>query len=89
MCHAFDKPGIYVVHVAGEVDPAWADRLGGLSINEPEITEECSPPVTKLVGWLPDQAALAGVLSTLYDNRYTLLYVRYLGASETEIPRDS
>lgn len=79
MYHPFDKPGIYAIDVAGVVDRTWADRLGGLTISEPEITAECPQPMTKLVGWLPDQAALAGVLNTLYDNRYALLGVAYLG----------
>jgi hypothetical protein len=34
--------------------------------------------VTVLKGSLPDQAALLGVLNTLYNMRYPLLLVRYL-----------
>jgi hypothetical protein len=34
--------------------------------------------VTVLYGWLPDQAALMGVLSALYNARYPLLFIRYL-----------
>jgi hypothetical protein len=35
-----------------------------------------------LTGWLADQAALYGVLNTLYDYHYPLLYVQYLGPAE-------
>jgi hypothetical protein len=34
--------------------------------------------VSVLRGWLPDQAALFGVLNALYNARYPLLFVRYL-----------
>ncbi len=44
------------------------------------MTWTLSPRYTVLMGVLPDQAALAGVLDTLYQNRYPLLYVKYLGA---------
>lgn len=79
MRYPFDEPGVYAIRVAGVVDRTWADRLGGLTISDPEITDECPQPMTRLVGWLPDQAALAGVLNILYNNRYALLDVAYLG----------
>jgi len=50
-----------------------------MTIVQSGTTAEDSLPVTKLVGLLPDQAALCGVLNTLYDNRYALLGVEYLG----------
>jgi hypothetical protein len=36
-------------------------------------------PVTTLSGRLPDQAALLGVLNTLYDLHLPLLSMEYLG----------
>lgn len=80
MGYRFDEPGIYAIHVAGEVDESWSDRLGGLTVFEAVMAKEESTPVSVLVGVLTDQAALSGVLDTLYQNRYQLLYVRYLGA---------
>ena len=35
-------------------------------------------PVTALIGSMPEQAALSGVLETLYDSQFTLLSVEML-----------
>jgi hypothetical protein len=80
MEYPFDKPGIYAIHVAGEVDESWSNRLGGLTIVKTMTAEEEPKPVSVLIGLLADQAALSGVLDTLYQNRYQLLYLKYLGA---------
>jgi hypothetical protein len=67
------KPAIYCIHVQGILDESWSDRLGGMTIttvNKPEKS-----PVTRLAGYILDQAALLGVLNTLYDLRLPLLSV--------------
>jgi hypothetical protein len=74
----YDCCGIYAIHIAGRLDKSWVDRLGGLTITFIEEDDKDSQPVTVLKGCLPDQAALLGVLNTLYNNRYPLLFVRYL-----------
>jgi hypothetical protein len=74
----YDHPGIYAIHIAGRLDESWADRLGGLTITTVEQDDESNQPVTILKGCLPDQAALFGVLTTLYNMRFPLLFVRYL-----------
>ena len=61
----FDRPATYQIRVQGRVDPDWSDRLAGMTIRL--AVEEASPPVTTLNGELGDQAALAGVLNTLYE----------------------
>jgi len=78
MSYCFDRAAIYVIHVSGVVDPAWLDRLGGLRIIESGSTADGRTPVTKLIGELPDQAALVGVLNTLYENQHALLLVNQL-----------
>jgi hypothetical protein len=55
----------YRIRVQGELDKSWSDRLGGMRITVEHY--EYQKPVTFLVGWLRDQAALAGVLNTLHD----------------------
>jgi hypothetical protein len=75
---SYDCPGIYAIHIAGRLDKSRADRLGGLTISYLEADDEDNQPVTELKGCLPDQAALLGVLNTLYNLRYPLLFVRYL-----------
>ena len=89
MSYPFDNPGIYAIHVAGEVDESWSDRLGGLTIFKSETVGEEPQPVTVLIGLMMDQAALAGALDTLYQNRYQLLYVKYLGKPEAAITHNS
>jgi len=78
----YNQPGAFIVRVAGVVDAKWSERLGGLTITVCETTDECIIAVSELTGWLADQAALYGVLNTLYDNRYPLLYVEYLGPAQ-------
>jgi hypothetical protein len=69
----FDRPAIYQISVQGKVDPEWSDRLAGMTIRL--TVEDASPPVTTLQGELSDQAALAGVLNTLYELHLPVLSV--------------
>jgi hypothetical protein len=69
----FDRPAHYQISVQGRIDPTWSDRLEGMVIYLPP--EEVDPQITTLEGELSDQAALAGVLSTLYELHLTLLLV--------------
>lgn len=67
-----DKPAVYRIRVRGVIPEKWFDCLGGLKI----VAD--TPDSTVLEGRLPDQAALNGVLGTLYDLRLPLLEVRCL-----------
>ena len=64
-----DKPAVYRIRVEGVVPESWIDRLGGLRI------VSVTSAATTLEGRLPDQAALSGVLDTLYHLRLPLLEV--------------
>jgi hypothetical protein len=72
----FDSPATYQISVLGRIDPSWSDRLEGMTIFP--VTVEVGPPVTTLEGELSDQAALAGVLNTLYELHLTVLSVKCL-----------
>jgi hypothetical protein len=72
----FDRPASYQVNVLGRIDPSMSDLLGGMTIS-PDTVETCSQ-VTTLRGKLSDQAALAGVLNTLYELHMTVLLVKRL-----------
>jgi hypothetical protein len=74
----YDQPRIYAIHIAGRLEQNWADRLGGLKIISIAENDESNGPVTALEGCLPDQAALLGILNTLYNLHYPVLLVRYL-----------
>ena len=72
----FEKPATYRIRIRGHLPKRWSDRLGGMTITTDD--REGEAPVTTLSGWLRDQAALLGVLNTLYDLHLPLLSVEYL-----------
>jgi hypothetical protein len=72
----FDKPGTYVIRVFGFIDQSWSERFSGMRINTESQGDQGL--ITTLAGSLPDQAALSGVLETLYDSHFKLLSVETL-----------
>lgn len=68
-----DRTAQYRIQVEGGLYPAAADWLDGLivSVNE-------NPPVTTITGQVADQAALHGLLQTLYSLGLPLLNVERL-----------
>ena len=74
----FDLPAIYQIIVQGRIDPTMSDLLGGMAISLDTV--QADHPVTTLYGELVDQAALAGVLNTLYELHLTVISVKRLKA---------
>ena len=70
---SFDLPVNYQISVEGKIDPTWSDRLEGMKISL--AIRDDAPPVTTLEGKLSDQAALAGVLNSLYELHLTVISV--------------
>ena len=70
-----EGPAIYRICVEGQLAHEWSDRLTGMQIT---LTTEGK---TILVGRLNDQAALAGVLATLYKLHLPVSSVECLEAS--------
>ncbi len=68
-------PACYRIVVQGGLDERWSGRLGGLSITH--IAVDDGTTITQLTGRLLDQAALLGVLNTLYELRLPLISVVY------------
>src|SRR5215204_7633163 len=66
-----DAPLECTIKVVGTLAPRWSERLGGLRLH----ATGRGYPVTELSGRLLDQAALFGVLTTLYDLGLPLLSV--------------
>ena len=64
-----DGPFTYEIRVYGRMNASWSGRVNEMTIT----TGECE---TWLTGQLADQAALIGVLTTLYDWGYALISVR-------------
>jgi hypothetical protein len=69
-----DTPVECTIRAVGTLDPQWSDRLGGLCVH-PSARSSPGRPITELTGQLLDQAALVGVLVTLYDLGLPLLSV--------------
>jgi hypothetical protein len=69
----FDQPATYKIIVQGRIDQNWSYRLEGMAILEGKLDKNYS--ITTLDGELSDQAALAGVLNTLYELHLLILSV--------------
>ena len=61
----------YRILVQGGLDRRWSARLGGLEIQV--FNPEDDDYITQLMGELLDQAALFGVLNSLYNMHYPLI----------------
>lgn len=73
----FDEPAIYQINVEGRIPVVWGDRLEGMSVTD---VPTVSPwHVSTLTGRLEDQAALAGVLNSLYALHLVVLSVTRIG----------
>ena len=68
-----EYPANYRILVQGDLDQRWTGRMGGLEITV--FNSEKNFMVTQLSGEMLDQAALMGVLNTLYELRLPLLMV--------------
>jgi hypothetical protein len=77
--YVFDTPANYRVRVLGPMDRRRSEYLCGMRISS--TRRQGGPIVTTLTGELVDQAALMGVLNSLYDMGYPLLKVERLGPS--------
>ncbi len=71
--YQIDRAAQYQIQVEGGIHPAGADWLEGMVVNV-----SYNPPVTTLTGRLADQAALHGLLQTLYSLGLPLLKVERL-----------
>ncbi len=66
----------YRIRVGAELGPEWSGRFGAMVISPG------SDGVTALIGRLPDQAALHGVLATIRDLSLPLLSLEMLETDE-------
>jgi len=73
-----DGPATYRISVGGRIDDGWSDRLGGMTVTTTGGRD--SPDTTTLEGRLPDQAALTGLMNTLYELHLPILLVECLEA---------
>ena len=78
----FDRPANYQISVQGRIDPKWSDRMAGMKIRN--SLEQTNPPTTFLEGELSDQAALLGVLNSLYELHLSIISVVILPYSQKD-----
>lgn len=78
--HPFDQSGTFEIHVAGNIDMRWMECMTGMT-SSARRGEHAGEWITVLLGWLPDQAALNGVLNALYTRQLALRYVAMVGPS--------
>ena len=69
-------PATYCLRLKGTLDQSWSEQLGGMTIATVKI--EGGGHVTTLTGRLLDQAALLGVLNSVYNLGLPLLSVECL-----------
>ena len=69
---ALDEPVNYKIQVQGRLSRTWADYLGGMAVSS---SNQGQWTVTTLSGQAVDQAALMGLLNSLYDLGLPLLSV--------------
>ena len=80
---AFSKSSIYHIRVKGILDEKWSDWFDGFTIT-PQADDE-----TLLVGSVPDQAALHGLLTKIRDLGLPLLLVQRVEAASGEAKASS
>jgi hypothetical protein len=79
---SFKNAAVYRIVVNGKVDASWSERLVDLQIRS--IKSRNNVPVSSLIGEFKDQAALSGVLNTLYNMQLTVISVNMLSDIEKE-----
>jgi hypothetical protein len=70
----FDNAAYYQITFHGEMSAEFAESMHGMEAEVVTSSDACR--FTVLSGWLRDQAALAGVLSTAYNMGVPLLSVQ-------------
>ncbi len=72
------EPAVYWICIQGILDKNWSEYCGGMTIEHDSMLTQY--PVTILTGRMIDQAALIGVINSLYDFGCPLLSVECLEA---------
>ena len=72
----FTRPAIYKIVAQGKIDYKLADRMLALQVNVEK--GEGQKYYSTLIGKINDQAALSGILNTLYDMHITVISVQML-----------
>jgi hypothetical protein len=82
---SMSSPAIYRIRVRGELGAVLARRLDGLNLSEEPANDGDTngAPISVLVGRMIDQAALSGLLNSLYHLHLPLISVDCLDVEST------
>jgi hypothetical protein len=72
---SFDEAAIYQIQVKGKITDTLIGMTDDMQLRQENENED---EIISLIGWLPDQSALLGLLNTLNDIRYAIISVRIL-----------
>jgi hypothetical protein len=75
--HEFDKPTAYQIRLKGILNSSWSDWFDGFTIT-------VQGDETILVGVVPDQSALHGILAKINDLGLTIVSVERTSQTEKE-----
>jgi len=78
--YGVDQATIYDIRVLGRLNHNWSKSLSGMTISTYNLRKGVQ--ATRLTGNLIDQAALFGVLNTLYNLGFQLLSVERVNPSQ-------
>ena len=76
------EPATYRICIVGTLDKQYSDYCAGMTVEHDIVLDNY--PVTILTGRLSDQAALIGVINSLYDFGCPLLSVECVEAQKTQ-----
>jgi hypothetical protein len=78
-------PAVYRIRVHGVLEPSWSELMHGMAISTVSLLDERQRELrqTELVGKLADQAALIGLINTLYSLGLPLVSVTCVWKSES------
>jgi hypothetical protein len=74
--NSMSKPNVYQIEIEGRISASFSTRLEGMQITESQAKD--GKIKTTLVGRLRDQAALSGILNTLYELHTSVISVTCL-----------
>ena len=81
MINTTSKTGsIYQIRLNGEINTALINLIDNM-----QLTQEAEEKVIKLVGWLPDQSSLLGLLISLNEIRYEILSIEIFSNNKVTI----
>jgi len=70
------EPAVYKIRIQGRLNEKWADRIEGMNVTSGDGMPGSEDSI--LVGRIRDQAALSGILNTLYELHMPVLSVECL-----------